>query len=141
MAAPYSQDLRQRVLGAYDRGKQTKEIAQSLAVSPAWARRVKQVRREQKRTSPLPMGGVRVVKIDLQQLRKLVEQQPDATIPELHQRLGTDRCSESAVGMALARLGLSFKKRRSMPPSRTGLMLRKGALSGRASSRLIRPGD
>ena len=34
------------------------------------------------------MGGVRVVKVDLEQLRKLVEQQPDATIPELHQRLG-----------------------------------------------------
>ena len=110
MAAPYSQDLRQRVLGAYDRGKQTKEIAQTFAVSPAWARRVKQVRREQNRTSPLPMGGMRVIKIDLEQLRKLVEQQPDATIPELHQRLGVERCCESAVGMALSRLGLSFKK-------------------------------
>jgi transposase len=141
MAAPYSQDLRQRVLGAYDRGKQTKEIAQTFAVSPAWARRVKQVRREQDRTSPLPMGGMRVVKIDLEQLRKLVEQQPDATIPELHQRLGTDCCSESAVGMALTRLGLSFKKRRSMPPSRTGPMSHKNAWTGRASSGHIRRND
>jgi transposase len=141
MAAPYSQDLRQRVLGAYDRGKQTKEIAQIFAVSPAWARRVKQVRREQDRTAPLPMGGVRVIKVDLEQLRKLVEQQPDATIPELHQRLGTDRCSESAVGMALSRLGLSFKKRRSMPLSRTGPMLHRNAGTGKASSRRVRRGD
>jgi transposase len=141
MAAPYSQDLRQRVLGAYDRGKQTKEIAQTFAVSPAWARRVKQVRREQDRTSPLPMGGVRLVKIDLEQLRKLVEQQPDATISELHQRLGTDCCSESAVGMALSRLGLSFKKRRSMPPSRIDPMLRKNAVTGRTSSRRVPRGD
>jgi transposase len=141
MAAPYSQDLRQRVLGAYDRGKQTKEIAKTFAVSPAWARRVKQVRREEDRITPLPMGGVRVVKIDLDQLRKLVEQQPDATIPELHQRLGADRCSESAVGMALSRLGLSFKKRRCMPPSRIGPMSLKSAVIGKASSLRVRQGD
>ena len=140
MAAPYSQDLRERVLGAYDRGKQTKEIAQTFAVSPAWARRVKQVRREQDRTSPLPMGGVRVIKVDLEQLRKLVEQQPDATIGELHQRLGVERCSESAVGMALARLGLSFKKRRFMPPSRTGPTSHKNAVTGRPASRPARRG-
>jgi transposase len=134
MPRPYEQDLRERVLAAYDRGKQTKEIADTLGVSRAWARRVKQVRREQHRTTRLPMGGVRVVKVDLAQLRKLVEQQPDATIPELHQRLGTDRCSESAVGMALQRLGLSFKKRRSMPPNRTGPTSRKNAGRGGISS-------
>jgi len=110
MPRPYEQDLRDRVLAAYDRGKQTKEIAGTLGVSPAWARRVKQVRRQQQRTTRLPMGGARVIKVDLEQLRQLVEQQPDATIPELHQRLGKDRCSQSAVGMALLRLGLSFKK-------------------------------
>ena len=133
MPAPYEQDLRDRVLSAYDRGKQTKEIAGTLGVSPSWARRVKQVRREEQRTTRLPMGGVRVVKVDLEQLRKLVEQQPDATIPELHQRLGgTDRCSESAVGMALQRLGLSFKKRRCMPPNRTGPTWLKSALIGKA---------
>jgi transposase len=134
MAAPYSQDLRQRVLGAYDQGKQTKEIAKTFNISPSWARRVKQVRREEDRTSPLPMGGVRLIKIDMEQLRRLVEQQPDATIAELHQRLGVECCSESAVGMALARLGLSFKKRRFMPPNRIGRMLRKSAGTGRASN-------
>jgi transposase len=57
------------------------------------------------------MGGTRVVKVDLDALRKLVDEQPDATIAELHQRQGKDCCSESAVGMALLRLGLSFKKK------------------------------
>lgn len=134
MPAPYEQDLRERVLAAYDRGKETKEISETFGVSRAWARRVKQVRREQQRTTRLPMGGVRVVKIDLEQLRKLVEQQPDATIPELHQRLGKDRCCESAVGMALRRLGLTFKKRHCMPPSRTDRTLPASASSGRTSS-------
>ena len=130
MPAPYSQDLRDRILAAYDRGKKTKEISDTFGISPAGARRVKQVRQEQQRTTRLPMGGVRVVKIDLDVLRELVEQQPDATIPELHERLGKDCCSESAVGMALKRLGLSFKKRRSMPPNRTAPMWPKNERRG-----------
>jgi transposase len=134
MPAPYSQDLRDRILAAYDRGKTTREISETFGISRAGARRVKQVRREQQRTTRLPMGGVRVVKIDLDVLRKLVEQQPDATIPELHERLGKDRCSESAVGMALQRLGLSFKKRRFMLPNRIGRMWPKKEPHGKRTS-------
>jgi transposase len=141
MPSPLSQDLRDRVLAAYDRGLQTKEIAGNLGVSPAWARRVHQVRREQGRTAPLRMGGVRLVKIDLEKLRKLVEEKPDATIPELHQRLGLETCCESAVGRALIRLGLTFKKRRFAPPNRIGQMSRKNAWIGPASSRRVRRDD
>jgi transposase len=119
MGAAYSQDLRDRVLAAYDRGMTTKPISELFKISPAWARRIKQRRRESGELAARPMGGVRVVKIDLEHLRQLVSEQPDATTRELHQRLGAN-CGESAVGMALKRLGLSFKKRRSMPPSRTG---------------------
>jgi len=134
MPRPYEQDLRDRVLAAYDRGKTTKEISSTIGVSPAYARRVKQVRREEHRTTRLPMGGVRVIKVDLKQLRQLVEQQPDATIPELHQRLGKDRCSESAVAMALQRLDLSFKKRRCMLLSRTAPTSLKSVNGGKISS-------
>jgi transposase len=138
MAKPYPQELRDRVLGAYDRGMKTKQIAEVFAVCPAWARRVKQRRRETGETTPRPMGGVTVVKIDMQRLRELVDQQPDATIKELHQRLGI-QCSESAVGMALHRLGLTFKKRRCMPPSRIGRMSWSNVRSGRHSSPSVRP--
>jgi transposase len=134
MPKPFSQDLRDRVLAAYDRGKQTKEISSTIGVSPAYARRVKQVRREEHRVTRLPMGGLRGVKVDLEQLRQLVEQQPDATIAELHQRLGTDRCSESAVAMALRRLDLSFKKRRSMLLNRTAPTWLKNDSSGKTSN-------
>ena len=141
MAAPLSQDLRNRVLAAYDRGQQTHEVCKNFDVSPAWAKRVKQVRREQGRTTPLPMGGLRVVKIDLEQLRTLVEEQPDATIPELHRRLGLDRCCESAVGRALIRLGLTFKKRRFTPANRIDRTSRNSARPGRVSSRRVRRAD
>ena len=88
------------------------------------------------------MGGARVVKVDLERLREFVERQPDATTGELHRRLcelGGVRCSESAVGMALRRLGLTFKKRRCTPPSRTGRTSPSGAGSGGTSSRGGRP--
>ncbi len=118
MGAPYAQDLRDRVLAAYDRGMKTKQIAEVFQVCPAWARRVKQRRRETGETTSRPMGGATVVKIDLVRLAEWVRQQPDATIRELHARLGVD-CVESAVGMALKRLGLSFKKKRSTRQSKT----------------------
>jgi transposase len=133
MGAPYAQDLRERILAAYDRGMTTKPIADLFCVSPAWARRVKQRRRESGQITHKPMGGVRVVKIDLQKLRRLVAQQPDATTRELHRRLECG-CCESAVGMALKRLGLTFKKRRSTPANRIGPTLLSAAPSGRASS-------
>jgi len=119
----YSQDLRDRVLRACDRGMPTKEVAAVFDVSPAWVRRLKQRRRETGETSPRPSGGVRVRKIDTARLAELVSQQPDATARELREKLGV-RCGESAIYAALGRLGLSFKKRRCTPPSRTGRMLR-----------------
>ena len=119
MGAAYSQDLRDRIMAARDEGMATKSVAQLFRVSASWIRRVMQRRREHGQRSPRPRGGATVIKIDLDQLRQLVEQQPDATARQLHQRLGI-QCSVSAVDMALRRMGLSFKKRRCMPPSRIG---------------------
>jgi len=79
MAVTYSQDLRDRVLAAYSRGMGISESSPAFNVSPAWARRVRQVQREEGRTTPLPRGGARVIKIDMARLAELVRQQPDAT--------------------------------------------------------------
>jgi transposase len=92
-----------------------------------------QRRRVHGEQSPRPRGGATVIKIDLDQLRQLVQEQPDATARQLHERLGI-ACSVSAVDMALRRMGLSFKKRRSLPPSRIGLMLQHDASSGESIS-------
>jgi len=110
MGAAYSQDLRDRVIAARDRGMKTKQVADLFNVSASWVRRVIQRRREHGETTPRPRGGLTVVKIDTDHLRALVAQQPDATVRELHERLGVD-CSRSAVDMALRRMNLSFKKR------------------------------
>lgn len=117
MGAAYSQDLRDRVLAAYARGMKTKVIAHTFCVSPAWARRVKQRLREFGETSPRPSGGARVIKIEPDRLREAVRQKPDATLKELREMIGVD-CAESAICMALKRLKISFKKRRSTRLSR-----------------------
>ncbi len=133
MAGPYSQDLRDRVLGAYARGMQTKQIAELFAVSRAWARRVRQRLRERGERHPRPMGGPRVIKIDEARLAELVTQRPDATVRELRELLGV-QCSESAVGLALQRMGLSFKKRRSTLRNKTArTSLRSGSGGGEGS--------
>lgn len=93
---------------------------------------LKQRRRETGETTPRPMGGATIFKIDLARLEELVHQQPDATGPELRVRLGV-QCSDAAIYMALARLGLTFKKRRSARRSRPG-----STSSDRSSS--MRPG-
>jgi len=115
------------VLAAYDRGMQTKQIVNMLEVSGSWARHVKQRRRETGKTTALPMGGVRVVKVDLEKLRELLAAQPDATILELHERLGA-ACGWSAVAMALVRLNLTYKKDNSR--RRTGPSRRRGKADG-----------
>lgn len=137
MGAAYSQDLRDRVLAAYDRGMQTKQIAEVFAVCPAWARRVKQCRRETGRTTALPQGGARRIKIDPNRLAALVKEHPDATLKELRDLLGIV-CAESAICMALQRLKLSFKKRRSTRPSRIVPTSRRDEPSGAASNPGVR---
>jgi transposase len=138
MGAPYAQDLRDRVLAAYDRGMKTKQIADLFQVSPAWARRIKQRRRETGETAPRPMGGATVVKIDAGRLAELVRQRPDATLKELRVMLGVD-CVESAICMALKRLGLSFKKRRSARQSKTARMSHNNAPHGSETNRRSTP--
>ena len=130
MAAPYSQDLRNKVLAACDRGMQTKEVAEAFGVCRSWVRRVKQRRREHGETAPRKQGSPGVPKIDRTRLARLVAEQPDATGPELRARLGVD-CTDAAIYAALKELGLTFKKRRSTRPSRTGPMSPRDERTGK----------
>lgn len=126
MATPYSRDLRDRVLQASDRGMKTKHIAKTFRVSPSWVRRVKQRRRETGETMHRPMGGPGVTIVDRQQLAALVREHPDATLAELRTYLGV-QCALSTLCIALKKMGLSFKKKRSMRRNRIARTLRNDA--------------
>jgi transposase len=126
---PYSMDLRERVIAAYDSGRQTKEIAKTFNVSPAWARRLKQHKRERGDIIPRTGGGNQKPKVDLVRLGELVNQTPDATLAELRESLKVD-CALWTICKALRRLKLTYKKSRFTPPSRIVPMLPSGVRSG-----------
>lgn len=117
----YSLDLRKRVLAACDAGKGTKEVARLFDVSPAWVRRLKQRRRELNTIKPLPKkNGPDPLLTPQHRLRlhEAVQRQPDLTLMELKEKLKLS-ASVPTICRALRSLGLSFKKSRSSPTSRT----------------------
>jgi transposase len=113
----YSMDLRERVLALYDDGFKTKAVAERLKVCPAWARRIKQWRREGKSIAPRPVGGSKP-KLDeaaRRELGRFLKEQPDATLEELRQRIATElkiTISIGALWETLRAMKLSLKKSR-----------------------------
>ncbi|HWE37185.1 MAG TPA: helix-turn-helix domain-containing protein [Isosphaeraceae bacterium] len=119
----YSMDLRERVVSACDEGLDTRgEIAERFSVSESWIRRLLQRRRETGSIASKPHGGGRPAAFDTERaerLREAVVDRPDATLKELAEAAGV-ACGTSVVDRALRRLGLTRKKSRSGPPSKTG---------------------
>src|SRR5207248_7276129 len=109
---PYSQDLRQRVLETVQRGEGSlRQIARRFLVSLSFVTRLLQLYRSTGSLEPKPHRGGNPAALgpeDLERLRKLVRQQPDATLEELRQRLGV-ACSTMAIARALRKLGLPRK--------------------------------
>jgi transposase len=121
--AAFSMDLRERVVAACDEGFDTRaEVAERFRVSESWIRRLLQRRRETGSIAPKPRGGGQPPAFDARgadRLREAVAADPDATLKDLAGASGV-ACSTSAVDRALKRLGITRKKSRSAPPSRTG---------------------
>ena len=86
----YSIDLRQRVLADCDAKMGTQAVATKYQVSPSWVRRLKQRRRESGEIAPrAPRNKVQPRWLPhVERLRELVDEQPDATLRELRDRLG-----------------------------------------------------
>ena len=119
----YSQDLRDRVLWALDRGERPTAIARRLEVSRVW---VYQVRgREQKtgqRTS-FQIGGHRRSRVAEMKsvLCAWIEQEPDLSLAELCQRLAKQGVSikTGALWHQLNKWNLTFKKNPARQRART----------------------
>ena len=112
--AAYSQDLRQRVIDCIDRKEGSlRQIAQRFVVSLSFVVRLLQLHRRTGSLDPKPSAGGRPAALgpdDLERLKELVRQQPDATLKELRQRLGVS-CSLTAIWRALEKLRLARKKK------------------------------
>jgi transposase len=111
---PFSEDLRTRIIDAIDQHEGSlRKIAGRFRVSLSFIERLLRRRRETGSLRPKPHGGGRLPALDdiqLEQLRELVSEQPDATLEELRRRLAVD-CSLAAICRALKKLGITRKKK------------------------------
>src|SRR4051794_2194896 len=118
----YSIDLRERVVAACDAGDSSREqVAARFSVSVAWIRKLLRQRRQTGSIAPRPHGGGHPRAFDAAadgRLRQANRDHADATLAELAAAAGVSCCA-SAVHRALGRLGVTRKKSRGGPPSRT----------------------
>jgi len=137
MARAYSNDLRRKLLEAYDRGEGSlRELAERFGVSSPYAwkisaqrKRTGQVERVEQRHGP----ESKVTGAVQQQLRSWVRQQPDLTLAEIRERLWeTARLPVSVprVWQVLRRLKLRLKKSHSTPRNRTHRRISSGGRRG-----------
>lgn len=121
----YSQDLRERVIAAVEAGQQTlPQIAQTFGISESaldkWAKRW----RDTGSVAALPFAGgrQRALKACAAVIRAEVQQQPDATLEELCERVEAQTAvsaSRSMMTRELQLLALPRKKRRFMTANAT----------------------
>jgi transposase len=118
--AAISMDLRVRIFEARQAGESTAEVADRFAVSPAFVRRLMQRHRDTGSLAPKATrrGPQPRLAGQADELRQLNAQHPDLTPREIRDRLGL-AASALTVWRMLRRLGLTFKKSRFAPPSRT----------------------
>lgn len=110
----YSRDLRDRVLGALERGERPTDIARRYEVSRVWVYQVRDRLHKTGQRSSLPMGGYRRSRIAgmEQQIRAWIKAEADLTLAEMCQRLaehGID-IKVPALWHQLDKWDLSFKK-------------------------------
>lgn len=132
----YSEDLRGRVLAAIDTGLAVRAAAPLFRVSVSYIYKALIRRRRTGELTASARRGHRPRKLNPAQEAALaahIEAHPDLTLKALQAWLREAhgvRLSNGAMWSAVARLGLSFKKRRSGRPSRTVRMSPRGVGSG-----------
>ncbi len=132
----YSEDLRARVLAAIDGGMAARLAAQLFRVSVSYIYKALIRRRRTGEVSASRSRGHRPRKLSAEQeaaLAARIDAHPDLTLAALQAWLLAEhgvRLSNGAMWSAVARLGLSFKKRRSGRANRTGPTSRRVAAFG-----------
>jgi transposase len=117
-----SLDLRERILASYDNDEGTRQqIAERYKVSEGMVKKLLQQRRHTGDIRPRHRNSGRkpvIMSCHRQRMRKLLGKKPDMTLKELREQLRID-CTIQAIFYALDDMGLTYKKRRSGPVSKT----------------------
>lgn len=129
-----SLDLRERILASYDQKEGTREeVARRYRVSLGLVKKLLQQRRRTGDIAPrhrFSGSKPRILPSHRAQMRTLLERKPDLTLPELRAATAL-HCTLPALHYALKKMGLTYKKRHSVPVSKTGLISRgRGGAGG-----------
>jgi len=119
----YSQDLRDRVLWALDRGERPTAIARRLEVSRVWVYRVRERRQKTGQRTSFRIGGHRRSRVAEMEsvLRAWIKQEPGLSLAELCERLGGQGVAIKigALWHQLNKWNLTFKKNAARQRART----------------------
>jgi transposase len=112
---PLSEDLRQRIVEAREKGEGTGEVCRRFRVSRSSVERFWNQYRRRGHCRPKQIGGYRRSRLEShdRQLRRWITQQADLTLGELQTRCREQlqvRIGINALWHRLDRLGLSYKK-------------------------------
>ena len=128
-----SLDLRERILASYDHDEGTRaEVAHRYRVSLGMVKKLLQQRRRIGDIGPRHHCSGRkptIVASHQRQMRTLLGRKPDLTLKELRVAVALE-CTLPAIHYVLKKMGLTYKKRRSGPASRTVRTLRGRAGPG-----------
>jgi transposase len=134
MARPYSDDLRYKLLEAYDEGQGSlAELSEQFGVSASWAWKISATRKRTGRTERPSYRPGRKRRVNLEALAGLLRDHADATLVELQTELESKtglRVSTQHLWRVVKRMGFRLKKSHSTPKSAT----RKKTVSGAKSS-------
>jgi len=112
--AAYSQDLRDRVLRAFEQGESPTLISRRFEVSRVWVYKSWHRYQQNGERTSRKIGGYRRSKLQgyEETLRAWIAENPDLTLVEICERLQAQGIgiSPSALWYRLDRLGLTFKK-------------------------------
>ncbi len=136
MSAPYTLDLRARVVAAFRSGMGRLETATVFKVSESSVQRWSRLDREKGNLAPRQMGGNRPFALadERDRILKRIAQQPDLPLRALLAELQSRgiKVSYFAVWNIVDRAGLSFKKKPAR--QRTGSPERRSAPSSMATT-------
>lgn len=123
MARAYSDDLRKKLLKAYVAGQGTlRELAVRFDVSLAWAWKISSAHKKTGSMERRPQARHgRVSRVDVEQVKRLLDAQPDLTLHGLKEALSGAGTSISSAHLwrVLRGLGYRLKKSPSTPPNGT----------------------
>jgi transposase len=124
MARPLSMDLRERIVESVESGESRNAAAKRFAVSTSCVIKLVQRWHETGSVEPGQMGGWKDHALAAHEasVRALIRVRPDMTLEELRDALAQEgiRIGRSSVDRFLKARGLTLKKSRSTPQSRTG---------------------